>query len=82
MLAAMDKYFPKTVKYTKLEGGMFIWVTLEEGVSALELFEKAMEQKVAFVPGDPFYTHPENVNTLRLNYTNSPPEIIEEGVRR
>lgn len=82
MLAAMDKYFPKTVKYTKPEGGMFIWVTLEQGVSALELFEKAMEQKVAFVPGDPFYTHPENVNTLRLNYTNSTPEMIEEGIKR
>ena len=82
MLAAMDKYFPQTVKYTKPEGGMFIWVTLEEGVSALELFEKAMEQKIAFVPGDPFYTHPENVNTLRLNYTNSTPEMIEEGIRR
>lgn len=82
MLAAMDKYFPSTVKYTKPEGGMFIWVTLEEGVSALELFEKSMEQKVAFVPGDPFYTHPENVNTLRLNYTNSTPEMIEEGIRR
>ncbi|MGM9944183.1 MAG: PLP-dependent aminotransferase family protein [Lysinibacillus sp.] len=82
MLAAMDKYFPSTVKYTKPEGGMFIWVTLEEGVSALELFEKSMEQKVAFVPGDPFYTNPENVNTLRLNYTNSTPEMIEEGIRR
>ncbi len=82
MLAAMDKYFPSTVKYTKPEGGMFIWVTLQEGVSALEVFHAAMEAKVAFVPGDPFYTHPENVNTLRLNYTNSTPEMIEEGIKR
>ena len=82
MLAAMDKYFPSTVKYTKPDGGMFIWVTLQEGVSALEVFHTAMEAKVAFVPGDPFYTHPENVNTLRLNYTNSTPEIIEEGIKR
>ncbi|RUL50756.1 MULTISPECIES: PLP-dependent aminotransferase family protein [Lysinibacillus] len=82
MLEAMAKYFPSTIKYTKPDGGMFIWVTLEEGTSALEFFEKAMEVKVAFVPGDPFYTSKTNVNTLRLNYTNSSPEIIEEGIKR
>lgn len=82
MLNAMEKYFPANVQYTKPEGGMFIWVTLEEGVNALELFEKAMEEKIAFVPGDPFYTNPQGVNTLRLNYTNSTPEVIEEGIQR
>lgn len=82
MLDAMKKYFPSTVKYTKPDGGMFIWVTLEEGISALQLFDKAMEERVAFVPGDPFYTNKSNVNTLRLNYTNSSPEVIEEGIKR
>ncbi|SOC39623.1 aminotransferase-like domain-containing protein [Ureibacillus acetophenoni] len=82
MIQAMEKYFPPTITYTKPDGGMFIWVTLEEGVSALELFNKAMEAKVAFVPGDPFYTNKSNVNTLRLNYTNSSPEVIEEGIKR
>lgn len=82
MLAAIQKYFPTNVKYTKPDGGMFIWVTLEEGVSALELFYKAMEVNVAFVPGDPFYTASNNVNTLRLNYTNSTREVIEEGIKR
>ena len=82
MLNAIAKYFPSTVKYTKPDGGMFIWVTLEEGTSAVDLFNKAMKEKVAFVPGDPFYTNKENVNTLRLNYTNSSPEVIEEGIKR
>lgn len=82
MLAAMEKYFPKNVQYTKPDGGMFIWVTLEKGVSALDLFYKAMEEKIAFVPGDPFYVSKQNVNTLRLNYTNSTPEVIEEGIRK
>ncbi len=82
MLDAMEEFFPKTVSWTKPEGGMFIWVTLPEGQSALELFPKAMEQKVAFVPGDPFYTHKRGVNTFRLNYTNATPEVIREGIRR
>lgn len=82
MLAAMEKYFPTYVKYTKPEGGMFVWVTLPEGVNALDKFSEAMEKKVAFVPGNPFYTDKESVNTLRLNYTNATPEIIEEGIKR
>ncbi|HWK21760.1 MAG TPA: PLP-dependent aminotransferase family protein [Ureibacillus sp.] len=82
MLSAIAQYFPSSVKYTKPDGGMFVWVTLEEGTSALDVFNKAMEEKVAFVPGDPFYTTKTNVNTLRLNYTNSSPEVIEEGIKR
>lgn len=82
MLEAIAKYFPSTVTCTKPEGGMFIWVTLPEGASALELFHKAMDEKIAFVPGDPFYTDRTNVNTLRLNYTNATPEVIEEGIKR
>ena len=82
MLEAMDKYFPDYVKYTKPEGGMFIWATLPEGQSAMDLFHKAMAENVAFVPGNPFYVDKENVNTLRLNYTNSTDEMIIEGIKR
>lgn len=82
MINAMDKYFPDTVKYTKPHGGMFLWVTLPENISAMELFPKALEKKVAFVPGDPFYINIQNVNTMRLNYTNADCETIDEGIRR
>lgn len=82
MTDAMDRYFPSTVKYTKPRGGMFLWVTLPEGVSAMSLFPKALEKKVAFVPGDPFYTDSRNSNTMRLNYTNADSETIAEGIRR
>lgn len=82
MMDAMDKYFPSTVKYTKPQGGMFLWVTLPEGVSAMELFPKALEKKVAFVPGDLFFIDAKNTNTMRLNYTNADCETIEEGIRR
>ena len=78
----MEEFFPKEVKYTKPEGGMFIWVTLPDGISSLDLFKEAMAQKVAFVPGDPFYTDRHNVNTFRLNYTNSTPEVIRSGIKR
>ncbi len=82
MLDSMDKYFPSNVSYTRPDGGMFLWVTLPENVSALELFPKALEKKVAFVPGDPFYINKKNVNTMRLNYTNADCETIQEGIKR
>lgn len=84
MMDAMEKYFPPTVKYTKPHGGMFLWVTLPEGVSAMSLFPKALESKVAFVPGAPFYAHggKEDANTMRLNFTNADCGTIEEGIRR
>lgn len=82
MINAMDKYFPDSVRYTRPQGGMFLWVTLPENVSAMSLFPKAMDKKVAFVPGDPFYTDGKTANTMRLNYTNADCETIEEGIRR
>lgn len=82
MVEAMKEFFPSNVKFTIPKGGMFTWVTLEEGKSALELFNKAIAKNVAFVPGDPFYVSEKNVNTLRLNYTNADSETIREGIKR
>ncbi len=61
---------------------MFLWATLPEGQSSKELFDQAILQKVAFVPGNPFYTDGRDANTMRLSYTNASKEMIEEGIRR
>ncbi len=82
MVDMIERYFPEEVKTTKPEGGMFLWAQLPKGCSSLELFEIAAQNNVVFVPGDPFYVDEGCVNTMRLNYTNSSPEMIEEGIRR
>lgn len=82
MVSAIERHFPKEVKCTKPEGGMFLWLTLPEGISALSLFKLAAKENVAFVPGDPFYVNEKGINTLRLNYTNSNEKMIEEGIKR
>lgn len=82
MVRAIREYFPAAVHYTEPEGGMFLWITLPEGLSAMEVFKKAIELKVAFVPGDPFYVNRHNVNTLRLNYSSVDAETIRTGIRR
>lgn len=81
MLQAIREHFPTEVRYTEPEGGMFLWVELPEGMSSERLFQMAIARKVAFVPGHPFYVDG-TANALRLNFSNSTPERIQEGIRR
>ncbi len=82
MIRMMEKYFPPEVEYTQPEGGMFLWVTLPPGTSSMELFDMAIEENVAFVPGQAFYADGSGENTMRLNFTNSDDKSIEEGIKR
>ena len=81
MMACMDKYLPKEVSYTKPEGGMFIWATMPEGVSALEVQNAAVKRGVLVTAGDPFYELDRGVRTMRLNYSNSTDEKLEKGMK-
>jgi len=82
MLEAMREHFPKDVKWTEPEGGLFLWVTLPEHVSTSALLPKAIEQKVAYVHGKPFFPDGTGDNTMRLNFSNATHENLVEGIRR
>jgi 2-aminoadipate transaminase len=82
MVQSIKKYLPEGIKHTEPEGGMFLWVTLPDGMSAMELFEFAIKEKVAFVPGEAFYTENPELNTMRLNFSNSSEDEINEGMQR
>ena len=82
MLETMEKEFPDNVKYTYPNGGLFTWVTLPEGVDAAEVMKKALEEKVAFVPGESFFPNGGNANHFRLNYSCMPEDKIVEGITR
>jgi 2-aminoadipate transaminase len=81
MLIALKKFMPKTVSWTEPEGGMFIWLKLPNYINSFELFNKSIAEKVAFVPGEVFYTSSKATNYMRLNYSNSSPEKIFKGIR-
>jgi len=82
MVTAIQNYFPAEVLYTHPEGGMFLWITLPKGLSAMNVFKAAIKQKVAFVPGDPFYVNKKDVNALRLNYSSVDEKTIRTGIKR
>ncbi|WP_426338742.1 PLP-dependent aminotransferase family protein [Pseudoduganella sp. S-14] len=80
MLDAMDQHFPKEATWTKPDGGMFIWVELPKHINAMELLDEAIKNKIAFVPGAPFYANEPATNTLRLSFVTVPPERIHAGI--
>ncbi|MFL5730566.1 MAG: PLP-dependent aminotransferase family protein [Cytophagaceae bacterium] len=81
MLQALEKYFPKSCHWTRPQGGMFIWLTLPPELNAYDFLEKAAGYKIVFVPGKTFYATEAEENTVRLNFSNSTPEQIENGIR-
>jgi 2-aminoadipate transaminase len=80
MLGAMEAHFPETARFTRPEGGLFVWCTLPEGVDALELLKEAVIEKVAFIPGTHFYDGGGHENTLRLNFSACGHARIEKGI--
>lgn len=82
MLAALKRYMPKGVKWSKPEGGLFLWVKLPKNMSANELFPKAIENKVAYVVGTAFHCNGKGQCTMRLNFSFSSEQQIDEGIQR
>ncbi|MBR4080377.1 MAG: PLP-dependent aminotransferase family protein [Clostridia bacterium] len=79
MMEELDK-FPAGTRYTRPEGGLFIWVELPEGIDAKALLEKAVAQHVAYVPGVHFFADGGHANTFRLNFSNSTIDQIHTGM--
>lgn len=82
MLSELDRHMPKCVKYTRPEGGLFLWCTLPGGVSSADFVKKALERKVAVVPGTAFNCDTEAPSdSFRLNYSTPSDDDIVRGIR-
>ncbi len=81
MLEALDRSFPDSYRWIKPEGGMFIWVEGPDGIDAEELYWRAVERKVAFVPGKYFFLDEDDgLATMRLNFTMSDEATIQRAI--
>ena len=81
MIQAIQQHFPEEISYTDPEGGMFIWATLPAFLNTDKLVQEAIQEKIVFVPGRSFYTTNDGYRNMRLNYSNSSEEMIEEGIK-
>ncbi len=82
MLDEMEKNFPSEFTWTRPEGGLFLWCEMLKSMSASKLLPKAIDKKVAYVYGAPFFPDKKGDNTLRLNFSNASHENIIEGIKR
>ncbi|MCK5246481.1 aminotransferase, partial [Candidatus Bipolaricaulota bacterium] len=84
MINALEKYMPKDedIRWTHPDGGLFIWVWLPDVIDTQEMLTRAIEIKVAYVPGAAFFVDGTGHNTMRLAFSSSTLEQIDEGIRR
>ena len=74
--------FPEGTRYIKPEGGLFVWAKLPGNKDAVSLLDPAVKNNVAYVPGTHFYAEGGHLDTLRLNFSNSPADKIREGMEK
>lgn len=82
MRRAIEEHFPEETYWTRPEGGLFLWVELPKEVSTEAVLQDALCERVAFVPSTSFFANEPHLNFMRLNFSNQPPEMIEEGIKR
>jgi 2-aminoadipate transaminase len=82
MLDALGRQMPRGVRWTRPTGGFYVWLTLPPGLDTSDLLAKAIQHRVAYVPGRGFYADGTGGSQLRLCYSFPPPERIVEGVER
>ena len=83
MLDALTEFWPDVCSWTRPQGGLFLWAQVPQAIDTRDLLEQALEEKVAYVPGVPFYPNEDGgYDAMRLNFSYSSPETIVEGIRR
>lgn len=82
MLGALTAMMPDGCTWTRPEGGFFVWATLPEGIDAKAMLPRAVNERVAYVPGTGFYADGRGRASMRLSFCYPTPEQIREGVRR
>jgi 2-aminoadipate transaminase len=84
MLDSLTEFWPEGASWTYPEGGLFLWARVPESIKTMEfLQDRAVKEKVAYVPGVNFYPNLDGgFNAMRLNFSFSSPEIIVEGIKR
>ena len=81
MLDAIARYMPSEADYTRPDGGLFVWMTLPERIDCKSLLPRAIEQNVAYINGDEFFSDGSGRNTLRLNFSNADEQKIDKGIK-
>jgi 2-aminoadipate transaminase len=81
MLSLLEEHMPKGVRWTRPEGGLFLFLTMPEGFEAVKFYDTALDTGVAYVAGEFFHPDGSGKNTMRMNFSFMSHEKIAEGVK-
>lgn len=82
MIESLEEHMPNGVTWTTPQGGLFLWMNVPEKINTLEMFKDAVVERVAYVPGENFYACGGGEHTMRLNFSCTHPDLINEGIGR
>jgi 2-aminoadipate transaminase len=82
MAKALKKEFGTTIEFEMPKGGMFFWIKFNDKIDSMQLFNLAIKEGVAYVPGSVFFKNHTPTPYARLNFTNPTCKEIEIGIRR
>ena len=81
--AALERHFRDLADWQVPQGGLFFWLTLKQPLDTRTLLAPALDQNVAFMPGEPFFSEPDqHLGSLRLNFSHIDPSRLDEGLKR
>ena len=81
LLRLLEEHMPEGVRWTRPEGGLFLFLTMPEGFDAVKFYDKALDAGVAYVAGEFFHPDRSGKNTMRLNFSFMSPDRITEGIK-
>jgi len=81
LLSLLEEHMPEGVRWTRPEGGLFLFLTMPHGFDAVKFYDKALDAGVAYVAGEFFHPDRSGKNTMRLNFSFMTPERMTEGIR-
>ena len=81
LLSLLEEHMPEGVRWTRPEGGLFLFLTMPEGFDAVKFYDTALDAGVAYVAGEFFHPDRSGKNTMRLNFSFMSPERIAEGIK-
>ncbi|MQA16102.1 MAG: aminotransferase class I/II-fold pyridoxal phosphate-dependent enzyme [Pseudonocardiaceae bacterium] len=82
MISALEQQLPSGCRWTRPDGGFFVWLSVPAGLDTKAMLPRAVTQRVAYVPGTAFYADQAGSRQIRLSFCYPPPDRIKEGVRR
>ncbi len=82
MLDALAEHFPREATWTHPQGGLFLWATLPDYIDTTDLLARAIEERVAFVPGRAAFVDGRGGSSMRLNFSGVSEDEIREGIHR